>query len=71
MKCQSDVGVGWEYRSASEQERIPDVVQGFEEDERLQGVAADEKEVVLRPDAVRQHLLEEMEKSSEREGCSG
>lgn len=23
MKCQSDVGVGWEYRSASEQERIP------------------------------------------------
>ena len=47
------------------------MVQGFEEDERLQRVAADEKEVVLRPDAVRQHLLEEMEKSSEREGCSG
>ena len=47
------------------------MVQGFEEDERLQGVAADEKEVVLRPDAVRQHLLEEMEEGGERERCSG
>lgn len=71
MKCQSDVGVGWEYRSASEQERIPTWCKDSRRTSAFRESPPTRKKSSCGPDAVRQHLLEEMEKSSEREGCSG